>query len=160
MVRWVLLFLGVGIVLFIPLFLFMPQVEAVEEGKTLFEQKCVACHTIGGGKKVGPDLKGVTERRDISWLKGFIQSPSSYFKKNDVTATQLLKEFSIPMPDLGLQENQVDAVISYLKNSGLEAGGTASKPPQYFHTIIIGLGAVVLLTLIGLITGRKKVEVR
>ncbi len=25
---------------------------------------CKACHTIGGGKLIGPDLKGVTERRD------------------------------------------------------------------------------------------------
>ena len=35
---------------------------------------CNACHSIGEGKKIGPDLKGVTERREEAWLIKFIQS--------------------------------------------------------------------------------------
>ena len=27
-------------------------------GKLAFESKCLACHSIGGGKKLGPDLAG------------------------------------------------------------------------------------------------------
>lgn len=136
------------------------QSPSSEEGKILFNQKCVACHTVGGGKKVGPDLKGVTERRNISWIKGFILSPSSYFSKKDEIATGLLKEFSIPMPDLGLKEEEVEAIIAYLKDSQIQTAEGTTKPSQYFPTIAIAGGILFLLTVIGLIAGTKKVEVR
>src|SRR5512132_528426 len=32
-------------------------------GKLAFESKCLACHSIGGGDKLGPDLYQVTKRR-------------------------------------------------------------------------------------------------
>src|SRR5262245_29082267 len=38
------------------------------KGKLAFEAKCTACHTMGGGDKVGPDLHGVTKRRADAWL--------------------------------------------------------------------------------------------
>src|SRR5262249_10341806 len=31
------------------------------KGKMAFESKCVLCHSMGGGKKIGPDLQGVTK---------------------------------------------------------------------------------------------------
>lgn len=38
-------------------------------GQALYEQRgCPACHTLGAGSLVGPDLRGVTERRDRDWL--------------------------------------------------------------------------------------------
>lgn len=37
-------------------------------GRAIFDQKCAPCHTIGGCKKIGPDLRGVTERRKRDWL--------------------------------------------------------------------------------------------
>ncbi len=45
------------------------------QGQAIFEQKCQGCHSIGGGQIVGPDLKGVTSRRDRDWLISFITSP-------------------------------------------------------------------------------------
>lgn len=32
-------------------------------GKQAFESKCLACHSVGEGKKLGPDVAGVTKRR-------------------------------------------------------------------------------------------------
>jgi mono/diheme cytochrome c family protein len=46
-----------------------------DAGKRLFETVCIACHTIGGGVRIGPDLQGVTERRDRAWLVRFISDP-------------------------------------------------------------------------------------
>ena len=74
-------------------------------GETLFQTKCVACHTIGKGKLVGPDLQDVASRRDAQWLKRFIADPNQLFAANDPTAQQLLAESNnVKMPALGLTD--------------------------------------------------------
>ncbi len=48
--------------------------NAQNEGKQLFEKNCQVCHKIGGGKLVGPELLGVTERRERDWIAKFIRN--------------------------------------------------------------------------------------
>lgn len=44
-------------------------------GKTLFQQRCVVCHSVGGqGGKVGPNLAGVVGRK--AGTTGFNYSPA------------------------------------------------------------------------------------
>lgn len=88
------------------------------EGKAIFEEKCAGCHSIGGGKLVGPDLKDVTKRRDPQWIKSFISDPAKMIA-SDATAKQLLQENNnFTMPTLGLTENQVEALVEFLSNPG------------------------------------------
>ncbi len=126
-------------------------------GRDIFQEKCQVCHSIGAGKVVGPDLMGVTERREESWLKVQIQSPSVHLEQNDPIAMALLEEFRLPMPDLGLTEQQVEAVIAYLKTA---EAGQADIPDKYIPTLVVGILAIVGITLIGRIAGTKRVEVR
>src|SRR3954463_8866896 len=42
-------------------------VKNVDRGEYLFKSRCAACHTIGKGDAVGPDLANVFERRDRAW---------------------------------------------------------------------------------------------
>ncbi len=126
-------------------------------GQAIFETTCMMCHTIGGGTLVGPDLEGVMERREVSWLKVQIQSPSVHRGQNDPISMANLEEFGLPMPDLGLTEQQVEGVLAYLQTA--ETGPTA-VPAQYAPTLVIGLLAMLGITLIGLRAGTKKVEVR
>ena len=89
--------------------------ELHEKGEALFQSKgCVACHTIGKGKLVGPDLKGVTDKRDQEWLAKWLKDPDSMIL-TDPTAKELLKEFLVPMPNQGLSDEDVEALIAYLK---------------------------------------------
>lgn len=101
-------------------------------GQDLFEAKCASCHTIGGGDLVGPDLQGITERRDRAWLEAWIADPVGMVQQGDPIATQLLEQYSgVQMPDMGLSEAEVAAVLDYL--SGTEPGGpapTAAAPQQ------------------------------
>ncbi len=90
-----------------------PQV--VERGEQAFAQKgCNACHKIGGGKLVGPDLKGVTARRDKQWLAKMILHPDQMVK-SDPIAIELFKTHLTPMPNQGVTEEELVAIMSYLK---------------------------------------------
>lgn len=107
-------------------------VARADEGSTIFASKCSSCHTIGKGKLVGPDLKGVTSMQSHTWLENWISSPSTVIKSGDPTATNLVKQFGMQMPDLGLSTSDVDAVLAYIasQSSGAGAGakGAAAAP--------------------------------
>ncbi len=139
-----------------------PPAQA-SEGEALFQQKCGACHTVGGGDLVGPDLQGVTGRRERAWLARWILTPDRMLASGDPIATELFNKYNkIPMPNLGLTDQQVEALIAYLES--LEAGA-APPPPSaipslYFPTLIASLVALVGLTAVGFLAARKQVEVR
>lgn len=94
-----------------------------DEGSTVFSTKCSACHTIGKGKLVGPDLKGITSSQPKAWLEKWISSPSAAVASGDPTATALVKQYPMQMPDLGLSQADVDAVIAYI---AAQSGGAAA----------------------------------
>jgi mono/diheme cytochrome c family protein len=57
-----------------------------------FKRNCASCHTIGGGRMVGPDLLKVTERKDRAWLARFIVDPVSVLDSGDAYALKLKNE--------------------------------------------------------------------
>ncbi|MCC6146727.1 MAG: c-type cytochrome [Anaerolineaceae bacterium] len=95
-----------------------PLLQNADEGKAIFEEKCAGCHTIGGGKLVGPDLQGITQQRDTQWLTSFILNPAEMIA-SDAAAQQLFQEYNgITMPSMGLTSDQVAQVLAYLSNPG------------------------------------------
>jgi nitrite reductase (NO-forming) len=88
--------------------------EAVK-GKLDFESKCLACHSIGQGRKLGPDLAGVTQRRSSEWLTKWLKSPEKMLQ-TDTDAKAMLKEFGgLPMPNQNLSDAEVRQYIKYFK---------------------------------------------
>lgn len=85
------------------------------QGKAIFEEKCQACHNIGGGSLVGPDLKGVTSHRDRDWLINFITSPDQLIADGDPLANQLVQEYGTAMPNLGLSEEEAEGTLLYIE---------------------------------------------
>lgn len=93
--------------------------QSAQQGQALFQAKCVACHTIGHGKLVGPDLAGVTGRRTRAWLMHWIRNPGRVLANGDPTANRLLKQFhQVRMPNLGLDQASVASLVAYLAQAG------------------------------------------
>ena len=106
----------------ISLFLSFSSIAQTAEAEKNFAQ-CRACHTIGGGKLVGPDLKGITEQKDEAWLIKFIQNSQEMVKAGDPEAVKIFEEFyKIPMPSHNLTDEQVKDILLYIKNGGKVAG--------------------------------------
>jgi mono/diheme cytochrome c family protein len=109
-----------------------PSVFAQETGKQIFQKSCAACHSIGAGPLVGPDLAGVNDRRPEDWLLKFTKSSQTLVKSGDKTAVALFKQFNnIPMPDQALSDDQIRKVLAHIKETGgSPAAGTDSAAPS------------------------------
>lgn len=84
-------------------------------GQALFVKACATCHSIGKGRRVGPDLGAVTSRRDRLWLQRFIRQPAAMHAAGDPIALQLAAEYpAVRMPNLQLSEADVSDVLTYL----------------------------------------------
>lgn len=92
-----------------------------EQGEKLYQSKaCIGCHTIGGGRHTGPDLQGVTDRREYGWFIAMVTNPDSMLK-NDATARQLLQEYMTPMMNMGVTQSEARAIYEHIREeSGAE----------------------------------------
>jgi protein SCO1/2 len=86
-----------------------------DKGQYLFATRCAACHTIGHGDKIGPDLLGVTNVRDRAWLTRFINMPDTVLAEGDPIAQALYKKYNeVQMPNVHMTGPDVDSVVDYL----------------------------------------------
>ncbi|MCC6621604.1 MAG: nitrite reductase, copper-containing [Deltaproteobacteria bacterium] len=90
------------------------EVDRHKAGKDLYDRMCVACHTIGGGGKVGPDLKGVTERRSAEWLQKWMKDPIGMAQTDPIGKELLAKWKGVQMPPQGLTASELDYVLGYI----------------------------------------------
>jgi protein SCO1 len=96
----------------------------VPNGQRLFASKCSACHTIGKGDRLGPDLAGVSARRERAWIARYIQEPDEVLAKGDPIATALYNKFKrIGMPNLRLGSSDVADLVSFLETHAVTATG-------------------------------------
>jgi protein SCO1 len=101
----------------------------LDRGQYTFANHCAACHTIGGGEHFGPDLKGVTARRDRQWLARFIVTPQKVREAGDPIALALRAKYkSVVMPNLDLGTDDAKALIDYIeRESGAAAEAAAPE---------------------------------
>lgn len=99
-----------------------------KDGRYLFARHCAACHTIGHGDKIGPDLLGVVDIRDRAWLQRQIATPDEVLAAKDPIATALWKKYKhVNMPNLRLDQDEVQLIIDFMKNPAATQSTDASK---------------------------------
>lgn len=92
----------------------------VAEGEVNFKKICMACHTIGKGALVGPDLKDVSSSRDESWLIDFIKSSRTLIKSGDKDAIDIFNKYNkMPMPDHNFSDAEVKDILSYITDKSV-----------------------------------------
>jgi len=102
------------------------QLHAPDAGTYVFQRQCSACHTVGKGDTVGPDLAGVTARRDRDWLVRYLRAPDQMLAEKDPIAVALFAKYkNVPMPNLRLSDGEIATVLSYL-----ESQRVASQPQR------------------------------
>lgn len=87
-----------------------------QETADYFRQNCLSCHTIGGGRLTGPDLKNVHERKDRAWLTKFMQDPKGMIDAGDPYALQLQKDArgAIMPTVVGMNKARAEALLDLI----------------------------------------------
>ncbi len=107
----------------------VPSDPVAVKGKLSFESKCLACHSIGGGDKLGPDLYGVSKRRTDAWLAKWLKSPEQLLQ-SDADAKAMLDKYKVPMPNQNLSDEEIREYISYFKWADTNLRPQAKEQPQ------------------------------
>ena len=118
-----------------------------QETADYFRQNCMSCHTIGGGRLTGPDLKDVAQRKDRAWLVRFILDPKGTIDAGDPYALKLLQESrNVTMPALsGMVKTRAEALLDLIeveskKERSQFAGVQLSDRPFTPQDVQVGLG--------------------
>jgi protein SCO1/2 len=99
-----------------------PKLRKMSKGESLFRTRCSSCHTIGppqvksGKRPIGPDLAGVTRKRDRAWLTRWLAEPDKMLAEKDPLAMALLAQWQdIPMPNLKLSPVDIEELLSHIE---------------------------------------------
>jgi len=104
----------------------------LDPGQYLFTKKCGACHTVGQGDKIGPDLLGVADARNRDWLMRKIQTPEQLLAEKDPITMALAEKYGhVTMPNLRIADEDANHLIGYLvsQTSALNRQAAAAKNP-------------------------------
>jgi len=105
--------------------------ELAEEGAELFKTKgCSACHSIGEGRRTGPDLAGVTERRQPDWIANQILHPEVMLEKDPISR-ELLATYMVRMPNQNVTPEEAQAIIMYFRVKDSQLGGEEKEEQKH-----------------------------
>ncbi|MEG1039282.1 MAG: SCO family protein [Pseudomonas sp.] len=107
-----------------------PEIRPPSSGEELFRTRCAACHSLGpedgqgtAMRSVGPDLLGVTQRRERAWLSRWIREPDRMLAEREAVAVALYEQYNrVAMPNLRLNHQDADNLIEFLEQESRRQG--------------------------------------
>ncbi|MGH2622412.1 MAG: cytochrome c3 family protein, partial [Sphingobacterium sp.] len=133
------------------------QAQDAANGAALFKANaCNSCHAVGR-KLTGPDLAGLSERREESWIIKWVHNPQGMIDSGDEQAVALKAEFPTTMASYAnLSEGDVKDIVAFLKAEEVKnaekkaaggggAGGSAGGSSDANNLMIFGLIALIVV---------------
>ena len=90
-----------------------------QRGKLDFESKCLACHSIAGGDKLGPGrLHRVSPTPAMqAWLVRWMKDPEG-MAQSDPIGKEMLAKYKVPMPNQNVSEEESPKLYRVLQMGG------------------------------------------
>ncbi len=104
-------YIGIAIMLFT---VTVVGLSSAQSGEEIYSKKCSGCHTIGGGDLAGPDLAGITQKRDKEWLIRVIVEPDKLARENDPIMNELISRYGYQMPNVGVTREEAELILEFL----------------------------------------------
>ncbi len=80
----------------------------VQKGKAVYAANCAICHTVNGGRAMGPDFNMVSYTRTKEEIANYARDPYSFYEKFGYSANA--------MPTLPLEESEFQDVADYISS--------------------------------------------
>lgn len=92
-----------------------PDPALARKGQSLWNSRgCTGCHSIGHGKRSGPDLAGVLERRDIGWVRRWLKNPPEMMQTDSIAQALLAQFNNTKMPNLRLSDQDIESLLHFI----------------------------------------------
>ena len=101
-------------------------------GKALAQAKgCVACHSVDGSLGAGPTWKGLFGKTE-TLADGSTALVDEAFVKNEIRnpTARIVKGFAPIMPTIELRDDELDALLAYIKSQGATAQSAPVQKAQ------------------------------
>lgn len=85
----------------------------VSKGESIFKMKCQACHAINQ-RRVGPALKGVTQRREPEWIMNLLLNTNEMVEKDPIVRS-LISEYMTKMTYQNVSEEEARSLLEFFR---------------------------------------------
>ena len=110
-----------------------PELRDLSRGEQIFRTRCASCHTVTGNElegALGPDLLGVTRKREPQWLLDWLKAPDQMLNKKDPIAIALYEQYNrLAMPNMRLHKEEALALLEYIEDETKRVQGEPELEP-------------------------------
>jgi len=108
-----------------------PELRSISLGEQLFRTRCTTCHSLTGNEiegALGPDLIGVTARREPDWLLNWLRAPDQMLANKDPIAMALYEQYNqLNMPNMRLNQDEAMALLEYIEEETIRLTGQQTR---------------------------------
>ena len=111
-----------------------PELRQISRGEQIFRTRCASCHTVTGNElagALGPDLLGVSQRREQRWLYDWLKAPDRMINNKDPIAMEMYERYNkLAMPNMRLNKEEADVLLAYIDDETQRITGVPAQADE------------------------------